>query len=67
MITPGDNVYDNGTASEFTNCYGPSWGRHLARTMPAAGNHDYNTPGATGYYGYFGAAAGDPAEGLLQL
>jgi hypothetical protein len=27
------------------------------------GNHDYNTAGATGYYGYFGAAAGDPTKG----
>ncbi|HSM39031.1 MAG TPA: DNRLRE domain-containing protein, partial [Candidatus Limnocylindrales bacterium] len=24
---------------------------------------DYNTPGATGYFGYFGAVAGDPALG----
>ncbi len=66
VITLGDNVYNNGTASEFTNCYGPSWGLHLARTMPSPGNHDYNTPGATGYYGYFGAAAGDPAEGYYS-
>ncbi len=66
VITLGDNVYESGTVSEFTNCYGPSWGRHLARTMPSAGNHDYNTPGASGYYGYFGAAAGDPAKGYYS-
>ncbi len=65
VITLGDNVYSNGTAAEFNDCYAPTltWGRHKARTQPSAGNHDYNTSGATGYYGYFGAAAGDPAKG----
>jgi hypothetical protein len=63
VFTVGDNVYDSGTATEFANCYAPSWGRHKARTRPAPGNHDYNTSGASGYFGYFGAAAGDPTKG----
>ena len=65
VFTLGDNVYTNGTTTEFTTCYGPSWGRTAikSRTRPAPGNHDYNTAGATGYYGYFGAAAGDPTKG----
>lgn len=65
VFTLGDNVYTNGTTDEFNTCYGPSWGRTgiKSRTKPVAGNHDYNTPGATGYYGYFGAAAGDPTKG----
>jgi VCBS repeat-containing protein len=63
VITLGDNVYDEGTDAEFTNCYDPSWGRHKARTKPSVGNHEYRTPGASGYFNYFGAAAGDPAEG----
>jgi acid phosphatase type 7 len=62
----GDNAYDNGTASEFANCYGPTWGRHLARTRPSPGNHEYNTANATGYYGYFGSAAGDPTKGYYS-
>jgi PKD repeat protein len=66
VFTTGDNAYDNGTAAEFANCYDPSWGRFKARTRPAPGNHDYNTPGATGYYGYFGSAAGDPAKGYYS-
>jgi hypothetical protein len=36
------------------------------RTRPSPGNHDYGTPGAAGYYGYFGAAAGDPSEGYYS-
>jgi hypothetical protein len=63
VFTAGDNVYTNGTSTEFANCYDPSWGQHKARTRPAPGNHDYNTTGATGYYGYFGSAAGDPSKG----
>ena len=27
VFTTGDNAYESGTASEFTNCYVPSWGR----------------------------------------
>ncbi len=63
VFTLGDNVYDNGTSTEFANCYDPTWGRAKVRTRPVAGNHDYNTSRAAGYYGYFGAAAGDPTKG----
>ncbi|HEV8624732.1 MAG TPA: metallophosphoesterase, partial [Acidimicrobiia bacterium] len=67
VFTLGDNAYVDGTADEFRNCYEPSWGRHKPRTaMTVAGNHDYNTAGATGYYGYFGAVAGDPAKGYYD-
>ena len=66
VFTLGDNVYDNGTAAEFRDCYGPSWGRHRARTRPSAGNHEYHTRLASGYFGYFGAAAGDPEKGYYS-
>ncbi len=66
VFTTGDNAYEDGTAQEFTDCYHPSWGRHQARTRPSPGNHDYHTSGASGYYGYFGASAGDPAEGYYS-
>jgi hypothetical protein len=38
-------------------------GRHKGRTRPAPGNHDYGTAKASGYFGYFGEAAGDPGTG----
>ena len=66
VITLGDNVYDNGTLAEYTNCYAPSWGRHRSRTRPAPGNHEYNTPNAMGYFAYFGTAAGDPGKGYYS-
>ena len=58
VFTTGDNVYESGTASEFANCYGPSWGRHRARTRPVPGNHDWNTANAQGYRDYFGFGPG---------
>jgi 3',5'-cyclic AMP phosphodiesterase CpdA len=62
----GDDAYESGSAEEFTRCYRPSWGRQKARTRPAPGNHDYLTPGASGYFGYFGSAAGDPSKGYYS-
>ncbi|WBB78948.1 DNRLRE domain-containing protein [Micromonospora sp. WMMD882] len=62
----GDTVYETGTAAEYANCYGPTWGRHKSRTRPAVGNHEYLTPNAAGYFGYFGAAAGAPDKGYYS-
>jgi hypothetical protein len=67
IFTLGDNVYQNGTAAEFTNCYRPTWGRHKARIFPTAGNHEYNTSGATPYYDYFGARAGPRGLGYYSF
>ena len=67
VVTLGDNAYSDGTATEFTNCYGPTWGRHKARTRPSPGNHDYHTSGATGYYNYFGTSAGPSGRGYYSF
>jgi hypothetical protein len=66
VATLGDNVYPDGTAQQFADCYGPTWGSARARTRPSPGNHEYHTAGASGYFGYFGAAAGDPAQGYYS-
>jgi hypothetical protein len=67
ILTLGDNVYDNGTALEFADCYEPTWGRQKARTRPSPGNHDYNTPDAAPYFAYFGAAAGPAGLGYYSF
>ena len=67
VFTTGDNVYNNGTAAEFTSYYQPTWGRHKSRTRPSPGNHDYNTSGATGYYNYFGSVAGPSGRGYYSF
>jgi len=67
----GDNAYVSGTPTEFATCFDPAWGRAKDRMRPVAGNHDYYNPGATknadGYFGYFGAVAGDPAKGYYDF
>jgi hypothetical protein len=57
VFTAGDNAYQEGTAQQFRDCYGPTWGRFLDRTRPAAGNHEWTKGDVAGYIGYFGAAA----------
>ena len=67
VLTLGDNAYLDGTAQQFADCYAPTWGKFKDRTYPAPGNHDYNTPGAAGYFNYFGAVAGDPVQGYYSF
>lgn len=67
VFTAGDNVNTGkATLTDYTNCYGPSWGRHKARTRPASGDKDNGgaPKDAGGYYRYFGGAAvvGDSAK-----
>jgi hypothetical protein len=66
VFTTGDNVYPVGTAEQFRNCYGPTWGRHRDRTRPTPGNHDYHEPGAAAYFEYFGSNAGTPGLGYYS-
>jgi hypothetical protein len=66
VFTVGDNAYDSGTAAEFANYYEPTWGRHKARTKPTPGNHEYYTSGASAYFDYFGAAAGERDKGYYS-
>jgi calcineurin-like phosphoesterase family protein len=66
VFTAGDNAYPDGTLDQYNNCYDPTWGRLKARTRPAAGNHEYHTRRAAGYFTYFGAAAGNPTKGYYS-
>lgn len=59
----GDLAYENGSLDEFNACYQSSWGPLKSLTKPAPGNHEYRTPGAAGYFAYWGAVAGNPARG----
>jgi hypothetical protein len=57
VLTLGDNQYPSGTLSDFRRHYGSTWGRFKTKTRPSPGNHDYETPGAAGYFAYFGKLA----------
>jgi len=67
VFTTGDNVYFNATTADFQNCYDPRWGRHKARTFPAPGNHEYQSPGALPYFDYFGDRAGPRGAGFYSF
>lgn len=53
----GDNAYEDGSAAEYRDCYGPTWGRFKARTRPSLGNHEYDgVERAKPSFDYFGDA-----------
>jgi hypothetical protein len=64
VATFGDNAYPKGTDADFAECYEPSWGQFKARTLPSPGNHE--AVGSSGYFDYFGAAAGEPGKGYYS-
>lgn len=66
-LTLGDNVYPNGSAARFRNCYDPAWGSFRSKTRPSPGNHDYETRSAAGYFGYFGKRAGPCCRGYYKF
>lgn len=66
VFTAGDNAYEEGTAQQFRECYGPTWGRFKDRTRPSPGNHEFHSSSAAPYFDYFGANAGDPRTGYYS-
>src|ERR1041385_2747537 len=66
LVGAGGNAYPDGATNDYKNCYAPTWGRFKSRTKPVPGNHDYLTPGAAGYFNYFGAAAGQSGKGYYS-
>ena len=76
VLPLGDNQYECGSLSAFQQSYDPSWGRVKPITHPAVGNHEYLTSGGTGcdssnagasgYFNYFGASAGNPGQGYYS-
>ncbi|MFL5817812.1 MAG: metallophosphoesterase family protein [Conexibacter sp.] len=59
----GDLQYEAGSLADFRGSFDKTWGTFVDRMHPAVGNHEYGTPGAAGYFAYFGARAGRPDEG----
>jgi hypothetical protein len=65
VMVPGDLAYPDGSKENF-ECYNKTWGRVKSRTRPSPGNHEFHASGATPYFDYFGAAAGDPKSGYYS-
>jgi hypothetical protein len=60
VLPLGDLQYPSGSLADYERSYDRSWGRFLDRSFPVPGNHEYLTPGAAGYFGYFGTHARGP-------
>jgi hypothetical protein len=62
VLTLGDNQYECGQLAAYRQVYDASWGKVKDKTAPIPGEDDYSgggcaTPGAAGYFTYFGDAA----------
>lgn len=78
ILTLGDAQYACGGYAAYQQVFNPTWGRMKALVHPVLGNHDYR-PGPlagtdcdpaglpSGYFRYFGAAAGDPSRGYYSF
>lgn len=67
VLALGDIQYEDASHAKFLSSYDRSWGRVKDVTRPVPGNHEYRTPGAAGYFEYFGEAAGDRTEGYYSF
>lgn len=67
VFAAGDLAYERGTAQEFRDCYGTTWGRFKDRTKPTPGNHEYNYGGGAAYFAYWGGAAGTPDKSYYSF
>ena len=66
VLALGDNQYPSGAAQDFRTSYDRTWGAFKGITFPVPGNHEYGTPGAAGYFSYFGDRAGQPGKGYYS-
>ncbi len=57
VLPLGDNQYEKGSLAAYQSVFNATWGRFKSIMFPAIGNHEYLTPGAAGYFGYFGNIA----------
>jgi hypothetical protein len=62
VLPVGDTQYECGELSAFSQVYDTTWGQVKSISHPVVGDNEYvgstcTTPGASGYFTYFGAAA----------
>ncbi|HLJ83722.1 MAG TPA: hypothetical protein VKT51_06075, partial [Candidatus Eremiobacteraceae bacterium] len=67
VLALGDEQYQSATPDDFAYGYALTWGAFEGITHPTPGNHEYYTPGAAGYFGYFGKGAGDAERGYYSF
>lgn len=60
FVPLGDTQYETASYRAFQKVYNKAFGQVRAVTRPVAGNHEYLTKNARGYFRYFKKKAGDP-------
>lgn len=63
----GDIQYLYGELAQFQNSFGKSFAPLKNRWRPTPGNHEYGTPGASGYFDFFGKKAGPDRRGYYSF
>jgi acid phosphatase type 7 len=53
VLMLGDGQYEHGEYNQYMRSYDPTWGAFKHITAPVPGNHEYETPHASGYFQYF--------------
>jgi hypothetical protein len=53
IVTLGDNQYENGEFANFQTVFDSTWGAASRLIRASAGNREYNTSSASGYFDYF--------------
>ena len=66
LLPLGDEQYNSGSAADFAASYGKTWGLSKDVSRPVVGNHEYGTKNASGYFGFFGSAAGAQGSGYYS-
>lgn len=67
VLLLGDNQYLSGGLSDYRKYFHATYGQFFDKLRPVPGNHEYLTPGAAGYFEYFGDRAGKPGEGWYSF
>jgi acid phosphatase type 7 len=67
VLPLGDLQYETGALADFRASYAPAWGPLDPIAHPVPGDDEYETPGAAGYFDYFGARAGDRGRGYYSF
>jgi acid phosphatase type 7 len=67
VLALGDTQYERGALTDYEHAYRPSWGAVDGVVHPVAGDGEYDTPNAAGYFAYFGARAGPPDRGYYSF
>jgi acid phosphatase type 7 len=67
ILALGDLAYPDGSLDAYERCFLPAWGHLLDRTRGVAGNIDYGTDGATGFFATFPEAAGPQGRGYYSF